>query len=121
MQFLYLARRDRKHVEVLGIMQNKSIHSEKKLITNSMETLSKIGDEYRFKINNYAYSKRMDYDLFIQDFAHFDHFKTTMLSQGYKGLPSGLQPLFFTLQEQAQKINRPKSNNTMMQRKSKFS
>jgi len=121
MQFLFLARRDRKHVEVLGVMQNKSIFSEKKLIANPMEALAKIDDENKFKVTNYAFSKRMDYDLFIQDFANFDHFKQSMLSQGFKGIPTGLQPLFFTFNEQAQTLQKPSRGKTMMQRKSKLS
>jgi hypothetical protein len=118
MQFLYLAKRDKKNILVLGAMNNNSAFSEKKLITDVTKELQNLTDEFKFKISSYAYQNRMHYDLFIQDFANYFAFKSYLTRNGYTGVPSGLQPLFFNQNKPLLQLERP-IINSMIQRNSK--
>lgn len=118
MQFLFLAKRNKKHVVVLGAMASNSNYSERKLITDVNQELANLKDEFKFKISEYVYQNRMYYDLYIQDFPNYFALKNNLLKTGYKGLPSGLQPLFFTINEPVVELEKPKIN-TMIQRNSK--
>jgi len=120
MQFLFLAKRDKKHVVVLGAMESKSNYSERKLITDAIQELTNLNDDHKFKIINYAYENRMHYDLYIQDFSNYFALKNNLIKNGYKGLPSGLQPLFFLNNQPIMDLPKP-TTKTMIQKNSKKS
>ena len=116
MQILYLARRDKNHVEILGAMKSQPIFTNKILITDVNKNLKDLPEEEKFKIANYYFEKRMHYDLYIQDFPNYMKFRNYMLSQGYKEIPTGLQPLFFENKNAVAQTSRPYVKK-MMQRK----
>jgi hypothetical protein len=117
MQYLYLARRDKKAVELLGVFNNSQNKSNLVRVHN-IESL-KLTAEQKFLLENYYLDRKMMWELLIEDFSDFTDFRNQLSARRYDNLPRHMAPKFFTGNQPLTTISYEKPK-TMLQRK-KFS
>lgn len=112
---MYLARRDKSAVELLGVFLNKEKTSDPKRIydVNSL----RMDDKYVFQLSNYYEDKKLMWEIFIENFANFEDFRKKLLQRRYGNIPNHTAPKLFNLNNPILELkeNKPK---IMLQRKS---
>lgn len=118
MQILYMVKRDKKGVKLLGTMKNDSTHSLPHIITKIADELKDFDNKVKFELENFVFKNRMDYELILQDFKNFDDFVEVMKNSGFKGIPYSAQPIFFSNAEPL-RILKKFNDKKMLQRNSR--
>ena len=95
MQILYLARKDKKAVKILGVCNSDTKLSSRMMIMDFDKTFQNFDENLKFNLSNFSHQNRMEYDAFLQNFSNFEEFKIELSRYGYKGLPNSLNALFF--------------------------
>lgn len=114
MQYLYLARRDKSAVELIGVYRNASPISSPTRV-NSIHTLP-ISDKDKFELNNYYENKRHMWEIIVEDFANFADFRKRLAERRYQNIPSNADPKLFYEKTELLKLQSHKPK-IMLQRK----
>lgn len=117
MQFLYMARRDKSAVELLGVFANEQNNSMPFRV-NALSTLSLQPDQH-FALENFYADKKMMWELIVEDFEGFQDFRDKLEKRRYDNLPRSATPKLFQGTKPLKSIsqNKPK---IMLQRKKFF-
>jgi len=118
MQILYLARKDKRAVKILGVCNSETNLSHKLMVLDIDKIFANLDENLKFNLINFSNQNKMDYDLFLQNFSSFDEFKIELSRYGYKGLPNSLNALFFTQKADVHKF-KDQSTIKMVQRNSR--
>lgn len=117
MQFLYMARRDRTAVELLGVFENKEVSSNQSRISK-LSSLN-LSPENLFKLENFYTDKKMMWELIVENFTDFDDFRNNLKKRRYDNLPVHAGPKLFN--EKKEVISVPnKKPKVMLQKKTDF-
>ena len=114
MQYMYLARRDKSAVELLGVFSNKEKSSDPRRI-HSIQSLH-MEDKYIFKLANYYEDKKMMWEIFLENFEDFDDFRKKLFKRRYENIPTHAAPKLFNSKNPIMELkeNKPK---IMLQKK----
>jgi len=114
MQFLYLARRDKSAVELIGTYKNNSTASSPSRI-QSIHNLP-LSDKNKFELINYYEQKKQLWEIFIENFANFADFRKKLFERRYKNIPANADPKLFNGKDEILKLD-VKSQKIMLQSK----
>jgi len=91
MQFLYMARRDKKIAEVLAVAESdgKSIY-KRNLQTNSIN----LNNDKKFQLDSHYFPNRMDWELIVEEAPSYASLRENLKKRGYKFVPGGFTHLW---------------------------
>ena len=114
MQYLYIARRDKSAVEIIGIFKNQSKASSPQIIP-SVHLLA-VDDKKKFELTNYYENKKQLWEIFLENFENFVDFRNRMTERRYKNIPASGDPKLFHEGSEIMKLEN-KKQKVMLQRK----
>lgn len=117
MQFLYMARRDKSAVELLGTFQNKQTASSPYRV-NKFSSLNLQPDQ-QFALENFYSDKKMLWELIVEDFSGFQDFRDKLAKRNYDNLPRHATPKLFQGSTPLKSISQ-NTQKIMLQKKQSF-
>ena len=116
MQLLYLGRRDKSSVQIIGLIWGSHSPCEPVQIDNLKEYLDRIPADFYGRILSIQQQKRMDWQLYVENFEDIQDFEKKLKARGYKSIPAGVTPLVYSSRTQIIDA-KPPTIKTMVQKK----
>ena len=89
--YLYLAKRDKKGIKIVAILQGNPINFHK---VNDIKELG-LPQHMEDQINQVKYNERMNWELCIESFPTFKDLLNVLKNRGYKNFPTSQSPIFY--------------------------
>lgn len=114
MQYLYLARRDKSAVELLGVYKNNNVASLPSRISSAHAL--PLPDKHKFELVNYYENKKQLWEIFVENFENFENFRQKLYERRYQNIPASAEPKLFNGKNEILKLDN-KTSKIMLQRK----